>query len=100
MCEALSTDVFVPGDEPGLGWLEEAYAAVNEAKVVERVMRKAVKDKKLAKKPAATLAARALDAGIISPSEMQILERAVELRDRSVAVDSFEPGSYAQQIAS
>ncbi|MHC4893066.1 MAG: acyl-CoA dehydrogenase [Planctomycetota bacterium] len=100
MREALSPSVYVPGDEPGIGWLEEAYAAAIEARKVDRVVRDAVKAKRLAKKPSQTLNARALEAGIITPSQMDVLKRADELRDRSIAVDAFEPGSYAQQIAS
>jgi acyl-CoA dehydrogenase len=100
MREVLSEGTFVPEDGPGLGWLEQAYAAALEARKVDKLVREAVKSKQLAKKPAATLHARALDAGIITQAQLETVRRADELRDRSVAVDSFEFSSYAQQIAS
>ncbi|QDU69825.1 acyl-CoA dehydrogenase [Engelhardtia mirabilis] len=96
--EEFSPDVFVPPvTELGLGQLEEAYGAVLEARAVEKVVRDAIKKKHLAKKPGHNLYERALEAGVIGPSQMAVLERANSLRDRSVAVDAFEPGAYAQQ---
>jgi acyl-CoA dehydrogenase len=99
--EALTPDVYVPpGEEPGLGQLERAYAAVLESRQVEKVVREAVKQQRLSRKPAQDLYTRALSTGVISEAQLRVIERARELRARAVAVDAFEPPRQAHQKAS
>ncbi len=89
--EAHTRDVYIPVEtEPGLGRLEEAYAAVLAAAPVQKKLREALKSKRLAKAPAATLAERAAEGGIIGAEELAVVRRANALRAEAVHVDSFE----------
>jgi acyl-CoA dehydrogenase len=93
-------NVFVPpADELGLGSLEAQHAEVVRGLAVERKLRDAIKAKKLEKRPAATLAERALAANIISAADKEALAAAERAREAAVAVDSFRRAEYAQMIA-
>jgi acyl-CoA dehydrogenase len=93
--ERLSRDVFVPpAEEPGLGRLEAALADVVRAQEVRRRLRSAVKERRLQRKPAATLAQRGLAAGVIDAVDMRVLEVADAARDDAIQVDSFDPGRF------
>ncbi len=96
----LTPECYVPPrDELGLGFIEDALDKVVRGQTVYRKMREAVKAKKLEKKPAATLAQRAVEAGVIGTEELRILEEAEAARDEAVAVDSFRQREYAELLA-
>jgi len=89
--EHLTRDIFLPPpSEPGLGLLEETLGLVVRASAVEKKVRTAVREKRLEKKPTATLVERAVAAGVISEAERRQVEEADAARDAAVAVDDFE----------
>jgi acyl-CoA dehydrogenase len=98
--EAHTDSVFVPSaDELGLGLLEEAHRAAVEALGVQRKLRAAVQDKRIERRPAATLPQRALEAGLLTAQDLEALQRAASLRAEAVAVDSFEKRHLARASA-
>jgi len=87
---ALSADVFVPPpSEPGLGQLEAALATVLAARPVQTLVKKAVREKRVAFAPAETLLDRAVDAGVLDASQRALLDEAERARSRVIAVDEF-----------
>jgi acyl-CoA dehydrogenase len=92
---SLTGDVYLPhGDEPGLGRLETALAAVNVARPIQKRINDAAREKKLERKPVATLPDRALALGLITPEERELLAHAAAEREDIVQVDAFELDDY------
>ncbi|MBM3268550.1 MAG: acyl-CoA dehydrogenase [Candidatus Sericytochromatia bacterium] len=86
----LSRDIYSPPmGEPGFGLLESALDKVMQGAGVARKIKDAVRAGKLAKQPAATLAARAVEAGVVTPDEVTKLKEAEEARWDAIQVDSF-----------
>ena len=91
----LTPDIFIPhANEDGLGKLETALEAVVAAHEARDAVRDAVRAGKLEGDPEATLAERAVAAGIIGPEQRERLEAADAARDDVIQVDSFEPETY------
>lgn len=85
-------DVFVPPpDEPGLGQLEAALADALAARPAEAALKKALKEGRVPRDPAATLLDRAVAAGILDPAAAALVARADASRRSAIAVDSFAP---------
>ncbi len=92
---ALTDDIFVPPqDEPGLGRLEAALDKAVRAIPVETKMRDAVRAGRLEHAPGYMLDDLALQAGVITPDEHELLDEAREARNEVVQVDAFEPSTY------
>ncbi|MEM7305860.1 MAG: acyl-CoA dehydrogenase [Planctomycetota bacterium] len=90
----LTPDVYEPpAEELGLGSLEAAHERVVDGLGVQRKIRDAVRARKLEKKPAATLAKRALANGVITAAEQELLQAAEAARQEAIAVDSFPQDS-------
>lgn len=88
--EDLTYGMHVPtGDAPGLATLEHALEKVVLAQAVSKKLKKAVRDKRIEKKPAATLIDRAIQAGILDDSDRLIVEEADAARNAAIKVDSF-----------
>lgn len=86
----LTSAIYQPAStEPGLGALEAAFAKIQAADTVESTVRDAVRQKRLERKPKATLMDRALEAGVIDESERKLVEEAEAARADAVAVDAF-----------
>ncbi|HEY7373994.1 MAG TPA: acyl-CoA dehydrogenase, partial [Polyangia bacterium] len=89
--ERLTSDIYVPSpQEIGLGRLEAALVACVAARPVESKIRDAVRAGRLDASPRATLAARALAAGVIGGEEQRLLEAAERGRAEAIEVDAFD----------
>jgi acyl-CoA dehydrogenase len=98
--ERLTNGVHVPPpEELGLGQLEDALKRVVRANEVHAKIHAAVEEKRLEKKPRATLVERALAAGVIGDAERGLVEEAEEARRTAVAVDSFSGRAQAELSA-
>lgn len=87
--------VYIPDDlERPLGRLEHALGVCTAAEGVARKLRDAVKAKRLPKAHPAALVPQAVEAGIITPQEAALLQRAEAVRADAVAVDSFELADF------
>ena len=98
--EHLTRGIFLPPhDELGLGLLEGTLEKVVRAQEVHTRIRTAVRDRRLEKKPKATLVERALEAKLISEADRALVEEAEAARQGAIAVDSFSPRAYAELSA-
>ncbi len=98
--DRLFDGVFVPQttDRP-LGRLEHALAVCTEAEGVARVLRDAVKAKRLPKAHPEALVRQAVEAGVITAEQAALLERAEAVRADAGAVDSFASEDYFRSAA-
>jgi len=93
--ERLTKGIFKPEDtEDGLGKLEWAFKLSSQATEVERKIKKAVKAKKLPKKRAKDLVILALEKGIISEEEKEVITKATAARWEAIQVDDFNDEDY------
>ena len=94
--EALTTGLFMPTDLPDhqFARLERAMKLSTEANAVTRKIGAAIKAKKLEKARPAALVEKALEEGIITMEEAQLLQEAEAARADAVAVDSFTQAEY------
>ncbi|MCP3982715.1 MAG: acyl-CoA dehydrogenase [bacterium] len=87
--------VYLPTDpETAIGRLDRAMALCAEAEGVERKLKQAIRARKLAKAPPATLITEALEKSIITVEEASLLRAAEEARDDAIQVDSFSLEEY------
>lgn len=78
-----------------LGILETALSLVSEAAPVQRKLRAAIKAKTLPRKVApAELVRLALEAGVITPADADLLQRAEAARNDAIQVDDFTLEEY------
>jgi len=88
--DRLTAGMYVPRDEAdAVGVIELALEATVAAEPVEARIRTAQKAGKISAGNAATMAAHACEAGIITADELALLQRRARLRDRAIAVDDF-----------
>ncbi|MEL6772834.1 MAG: acyl-CoA dehydrogenase [Bacteroidota bacterium] len=94
--ERLSNNIYVSSDPTdALGRLEHAFKLVNQAQPVEKKLYKAIKAKQLPKKVhPAKLVAMAVELGVISPEEADLLQRAELARTDAIQVDHFSLSEY------
>lgn len=92
--DRLTAGIYTPTDtsEP-LGRLDDALAKVIAAEAVERKLRDAVKDGRIASGSDEQTLQRALDAGAITASEAEIVAVAQTARQEVIRVDDF-PADY------
>ena len=88
--DALTAGIYLPSDptEP-LGRLERAFELSCAAEAVTRKVREAIRARKLSRDKPEQLVARALELGIISSEEAQLLQVAEEARNDAIQVDQF-----------
>lgn len=87
--------IFVPKNNvEQLGKLEYTFKVVKRAEAIEKKIRKAVRDKVLAKAKGRMLIDAALDKGVINKEEHVDVIRAEELRNEAIQVDSFTQEEY------
>jgi acyl-CoA dehydrogenase len=92
--ERLVNGMFVPDeDAPGTGRLMKAILAIEEAAPAAEKVKAAVKAKKIEKNPA-TANQQALDAGVITQAEFDLLADANTKRLAAYEVDVFSPEAY------
>jgi acyl-CoA dehydrogenase len=94
--DRLTAGIYLPPEhEPGLGHLEAALRQAVLALKVEAKLRHAVAEGRLDRAPGNELAARALEAGILTEAEVAQLETAGEARDEAIRVDAFDAKEFA-----
>lgn len=95
MRDRLTKDMFVPDtDEPGLGELEACLKTVLAARPVEKKLRDAMRSKKLRKGRLTAVLDEAIEAGVITAEEKELLGKAEEARYSAITVDAFETKEY------
>ena len=77
-----------------LGQLEHALALCTVADPIQKRIREAVKKKKLTRKAPEALMQDAVQLGIITADERELLGRAEEARAIAIAVDDFSLDTY------
>ncbi|MEM1042816.1 MAG: acyl-CoA dehydrogenase [Bacteroidota bacterium] len=96
--ERLLGGMFVPADkEEALGRLEHALGLAYESEGVMQKVKKAIRRKELPRKVAPkVLVEQAVEKGIITPAEAQLLQDANAARQDAIQVDSFTLDEYKQ----
>lgn len=95
--DRLTTGIYVPeSDDEALGRLESALSKVINAESVERMLRSAVKNGKLTKSREDELVDRGLAAGVIEPSDAELLRDAIAARRAVIQVDDFSPDYWKE----
>lgn len=93
----ITGDIFIPApDQPGLGKLEAAFAAVRASRPASDKIAKARRSGQITKAPTMDMAKDALSQGIIDKDELALLETADRLRDEVIQVSDFAPEPFAQ----
>jgi acyl-CoA dehydrogenase len=94
----LTDGMFVPDDpEQALGRLERAFELSYQAEDVQRKLRDAVKAGQLPRRIAPEeMARKAIQQGVITPQEAQLLHDANEARRDAIQVDSFPLEEYVR----
>jgi acyl-CoA dehydrogenase len=92
MRDDLTRGIFMPhSQDEALRLFEGAFEAVHEATEAYKKVRSAIQAKKLPKKlPPKVAVKMALDQGIISQDEANVIEQAALLRQKAIQVDSFK----------
>jgi len=94
--ERLTAEMYVPDfDEPGLGILEKALRMVVRGAPVEKKLRHLVREGKIDDAPPIRLAARALQAGLITEDEHTCFVEAEEARREAIEVDAFDSAQFS-----
>jgi acyl-CoA dehydrogenase len=95
--DTLTADIFIPGPaDPGLGALEHAFRRILDAAPARAKLDKARRDGRLAKDHVSAMTTAALDAGILSSTEGELIAEAERLRDAVIQVSNFDPDEYDQ----
>ena len=93
--EGLTSGIFVPpASELGLGKLEAVRAQAIDALPIEKMLRDAVSDGRLARQPRDTLPERAMKIGVITAEEHDRLARLEVARSDVIQVDDFDAEMY------
>ena len=94
--ERLTGEIFMPDpDEDGMGRLEATLDLVVGARDLQRTVQSAVREGRLEAHPAATLAERAAERGILTPADGERMARALAAQDAAIQVDHFPQSRYA-----
>ncbi len=94
----LTKGLFYPSNpDEQLNKLDRAVVALKKAEAAEKKLRKAVKAKKLPKKPLPILIAEGLKAGVISAEEEKQLQEWNKIRLDVIQVDSFTEEEYCSR---
>ena len=89
--------LYVPNDpEHPLGRMEHALVVCSEAEDVARKLKDAVKRRDLPKAHPAALIPQAVEKGIITEAEAQLLRHAEEVREDAIQVDAFTLEEYME----
>ncbi len=93
--DRIAPTVFTSLDpEHTLGRFEHAMRLCYEAEAVVSKIKGAVKRRELPKQHPATLIPQAVEAGVITPDEADLLQRAEAARNDAIQVDSFDNEDY------
>ncbi len=93
--DRLTGGIYIPKEKTeALGRIEHAFLLVKQAEPVVRKIGKAVKSGKLQKDRPERLVKQALEAGVISREEAQLLKDAEAAREDAIQVDSYTLEEY------
>ncbi len=93
--DALTRGIFIPGDvNEALGRLENAFELVSRADVIMKKIYGAVKAGTLQKDKPQKLVAKAVETGLITTEEAQLLAKAQAAREDAIQVDAFTQEEY------
>ena len=88
--DRITDGIYIPTDtNEALGRLENAFKLTVESDAIFRKVSKAVKAKRLKKGPPAEMYNQALNEGVITTSELDVLKRAEAARWDAIQVDDF-----------
>ena len=95
--QRLTEGVYKPSEEePGLGQLQKAFILSKKAEAYEAKVKKAMKGKKIEKKPILLALDEALEKGVITQDEKECIEKAGKARWIAIQVDDFDQESYVK----
>lgn len=98
--ERLTAGTYIPGDiEEAVGRIENAFHLVTKADPIARKVLQAVRAGKISRARMDLMVGDAVQAGVISQTEAQLLARAEEARTDAIQVDSFTQEEYLQTAA-
>lgn len=93
--ERLTKGIYIPPEEEdGLGKLEWAFRLTKQASAVETKIKKAVKAKTLPKKRVAKLVDLAVEKGVITAEEKDLIAKSLAARWDAIQVDDFDDAEY------
>lgn len=93
--DRMSDGVYIPTDmSEHVAKLDKTFALVKESEGLERKIKKAIRAKKLEKKPIKDLLDEAVTAGVISADEKTTLEKSEEMRWDCIQVDAFSQEEF------
>ena len=93
--DRMAEGAYIPKDkEEALGRFENAFALAVQGDAVAKKIYKAVKAKQLPKDRPAKLVPKAVEAGIITADEAQVIQQAEAARWDAIQVDSFDLDDY------
>ncbi len=94
--DALTEGIYIPSDpREALGRLERAFRLSYEAESVVQKIREATQSGRLPRERPEQLVAQALEQGIVTQEEADLMREAEKARDDAIQVDSFTPEEYA-----
>jgi len=94
---SITSDIFIPAkDQPGLGLLESALADIHTAAPARAKIDQARRDGRLEKGQITDMAQNALDQGLLTREEFQMVMHAEQGRNAVIQVADFSPEAYDQ----
>jgi len=96
--DRLTSGMYIPtANDEAIGQLEHALVLCTQADAIDRRVRDAVKKKRLTRKSTAALLQDAVQLGVITADERELLGRAEVARAAVVAVDDFTLETYKER---
>jgi acyl-CoA dehydrogenase len=97
--ELLSREMFMPDEnEPGLGALEKALHIVLAASKARKKLKQAIRDKTVTGADKEARLDAAVEAGVLTAAERDLVQLAAETRDAIIQVDAFEFPGYPLRV--
>lgn len=91
----LTEGIFVPSDpKQALGRYEKAFTTIKKSQDIERKIRKAIRKKVLPKKRIPAVMDLALEKGVITSDELEIVKLSEALRWDAIQVDEFSEDEF------
>ncbi|KAA3609536.1 MAG: acyl-CoA dehydrogenase [Planctomycetota bacterium] len=95
--DAISYGMYLPEDpEEAMGRMEHAFRLCYEAESVIRKIKAAIRSKQLPREAPLSLVPKALESGIISALEAELVQKAEAARQDAIQVDSFTLEEYME----
>ena len=95
--DTLTSNIYRPTpDDPGLGALDHAFAQIQAAAPIRSKINQARRDGKLKKEDITTMIGKAVDVGVLSQEEGDLIAKSERLRNNVIQVSDFDPVSYTE----